>query len=895
MRDIRLLTLYKQHYLNFYNKALTSQFTCLGYYDGFDIEKVNQHNYNNISPKMSNSPISEIWYAAGHKIGTLPGGYSSQNIGIFRCVPESEVSPLSPAENFWAELETMPFFAIGFLQIKEHLEYNKIRTAFETRWQCNSDKQAKPYHQLMIYCTYDNADLIVLLHGNSITDMQIILNTIESDPSVCYMHSIMGISENYLKACKEENQILETWKNTKCFIYEPVQRLTMHLVTSADYDTLPGLKHVLENQMQSTGNCNLLNYEKFTCLYTVGHESINLVLPDTDIRSLLVLLLPEGFVTHQNPMYEKGVYNISTSIEIVETEWNHLETKTAKIDPSKKSPSKPPDHAYWCRILIQQYEKKLATAMTNGEEGLASYYQALIQTLIMLDQYENFKLASTMFYLLFPAFDMFDKQFIHAMDNIKNQEQMGILKESLCQFLGFVNSVIYHTVHTDQVYLMIPGYSGSSFSIPIKLNLMYLWFISKITDVLNDGGHKYCFILTPEMESRPMTRIIDMQQDSRDRLVCVKLSQRTLYLPRYLMIILAHEIAHYVGDSIRNRNSRLEHIVKTLAYFIAEGIVPDSDSDFANTTREANYYNAIKNTIKEDILNNTIKALKTAIKQQCPTRDYYIEDIKDILNKECIYLLSSQNSCVYKAIWNLSDNITERAWYEEDYRVNDMKYIYKVQQHFDDNRSRLLISGYIEKIFPELIRLYREVFSDIAAVTILDCKENDFKKSFFASEGKPVDESNTTSERKIRELILSKVIFKCGSIDDNSENLWCVKDENGNIDMLKSMYSYVWLKSHLTEYAEECHKTLRTHIDNDHSHKTIANEVKYFYRLFIDDFEYSCYDIYNQIITRVYDYTSEIEKIYLNKLPEKNTEKNTSDPLDKRPKSLYNKIPVVGH
>lgn len=37
MRDIRLLTLYKQHYLDEYDASLECQYSCLGYYDGINV------------------------------------------------------------------------------------------------------------------------------------------------------------------------------------------------------------------------------------------------------------------------------------------------------------------------------------------------------------------------------------------------------------------------------------------------------------------------------------------------------------------------------------------------------------------------------------------------------------------------------------------------------------------------------------------------------------------------------------------------------------------------------------------------------------------------------------------------------------------------------------------
>ena len=59
-------------------------------------------------------------------------------------------------------------------------------------------------------------------------------------------------------------------------------------------------------------------FDKVTYSYITGHENICITFRDTDIKSLLALLVPGGFATHQNPVYGRGVYNIETSVAIKE-------------------------------------------------------------------------------------------------------------------------------------------------------------------------------------------------------------------------------------------------------------------------------------------------------------------------------------------------------------------------------------------------------------------------------------------------------------------------------------------------------------------------------------------------------------------------------------------------
>ena len=73
-RDLRMLTLYKQHYLDSYDpeNPMESDFSCWGYYDGMDIRKVDQTR-SRLYTKTSQSPVSELWYASVEAARKLTG------------------------------------------------------------------------------------------------------------------------------------------------------------------------------------------------------------------------------------------------------------------------------------------------------------------------------------------------------------------------------------------------------------------------------------------------------------------------------------------------------------------------------------------------------------------------------------------------------------------------------------------------------------------------------------------------------------------------------------------------------------------------------------------------------------------------------------------------------
>lgn len=84
------------------------------------------------------------------------------------------------------------------------MQYIQMCDMLEQNEQQKIDKDRKC--KVLSYCTFDNADLVLLIQGNSLRSMEQKIRDIEGNKEVQYLHSILGVSEEYLQACGEKRR-----------------------------------------------------------------------------------------------------------------------------------------------------------------------------------------------------------------------------------------------------------------------------------------------------------------------------------------------------------------------------------------------------------------------------------------------------------------------------------------------------------------------------------------------------------------------------------------------------------------------------------------------------------------------------------------------------------------
>ena len=678
---------------------------------------------------------------------------------------------------------------------------------------------------------------------------------IEKDPKICYIHSIMGVKEEYLKECKESSTVLSFWKGIKCFIDENIALVTLNIATSGNEETIGHLKKQFSILGSQNGNEDFLSHVNFFNMS--GHANIKINISDISVKAFLIMFLDEGMATHSSVLFGNEIYNIETNLSMRGKRASDIQ----EIEISGQGAQKQKE--LWFKKLTTKYKEKAKEAWEKEDEGTYSYYCALVQVVNTMTQYEGFSLSRDIYTLLYPSFKLFDEQLDKALKDAKGRDnllKMKDIKESICEFISAVNSVIYHITHTDQIFLMIPGNTGMIFSIPSKLCLMYLWVIRGVIKLLNDANYKFSCLLTPDLEASPSTKLINMGLFVNDRLIRFMTSQRFLYMPRHFMILSTHEIAHYVGKEIRNRELRFKNIAKTLSYLLAEGIFPEKLYEETDG-KIAEIYEKLKEEKKAELQERCVRFIFDEyrdIKKSGNDKKEHATEIVPFLKKSYRKLLV-KNGCVDK----LLRSCVKEAW-EGKLDDDSLKAAFiteEIQDKLEWYREMLLTSQtVVDACIDELMLIYREIFSDVAAACILGYEGETFAEVFSVSEGNKynsaIDNKDSAKgygdiQKKVREKILKDVFSE--EADEKSVEK---PDEvyTAPLNLRDELYTYQWVEIYLKKYAQKSKDDINAKIKE---RREELDKIRELYTLFADR-EATCDMIYNKIINIIIEYQKEI-------------------------------------
>ena len=212
------------------------------------------------------------------------------------------------------------------------------------------------------------------------------------------------------------------------------------------------------------------------------------------------------------------------------------------------------------------------------------------------------------------------------------------------------------------------------------------------------------------------------------------------------------------------------------------------------------------------------------------------KELGPALKKICREVISEEGSGSYicQTIREIPAVVIGMLDKEDDRKVGQMKLIYKIQREMDRNRRVLLISQTMEGIIDDLIVVYKEVFSDIAASAILGCTEEQFIEAFTVSEGarKGGDEYMKSREHRIRVKMLRNAVFSKKSHDKiTMKQEVLMNDPFG--EMYVELYNYKWVQKWLLDYANEIHKKLVEYLSKPEKCEEVR-EIKEVFRILSD-------------------------------------------------------------
>lgn len=770
------LVLYKQHYRNKYTQSLPdSSYSSWGYYDGFDIRIPDvSYTYEN---KKEISLLTKMHSESRKIITELQGFYGVQIIGLLRNQYNKTYEQF--IENY--KCKKYPYFGIGFVMMNDKLQYDVLQKKIE------EENQKQNELQILVMQTFDTMDAVVLIQSNCLRELEKCLRTLENISQIVYLYTIVGVAQSYLNICSEK-KIEWKWNERDCNIEKKIPLLTLKIAS----ENPKKIRTIIESKSIMETDINKY-FKEADFKYMHGHHNVFIQFRNIPVKFLIFLLLPNGLLSHENELFGTSIYNIETDclydFDIADGERGQ-DTQVTNDLPE---------------LLTDMYIKTVQKYLENENN---TYLHNLVLILNALSQFEHFRMARDVYYLVFRAFNNFLMEF-DKLSREKNDEKIDELNVEITKMIGYINSVVTQSIHTDQNFLTIPGYSGTSFWLPIKLTIYYQELAYKIVKIYREKKHQYDVMLVPELETKPYTKEKRIE-DSENVIhtIIVKFGQRMLFQPS-LHIVLIHELSHYIGEEYRQRILRKNKMVELMAFLTVKLLFKGVIQENGSIQKEIDsYITSVQEKIGAFYLRK--------INKKC-SNDYYASDIAKALQSAAwnVIMADSRDPLFEEVFGTLSDwDAIIKKIDEIEPGMDGEEIFFEVKNCLSSNRMKARYSVEVENLICSLVRVFKEIYSDISAYAILQFPFEEFQDAFSISEEKQIDNTNVDCQQSIREYVMAHIMKNGSEIKVNNRGL----EISGNNSVYDQMYSYDLVKKQLCEYAEECMKKIQYRFnksDND--------------------------------------------------------------------------------
>lgn len=761
------LVLYKQHYRNKYTQSLPdSSYSSWGYYDGFDIRIPDvSYTYEN---KKEISLLTKMHSESRKIITELQGFYGVQIIGLLRNQYNKTYEQF--IENY--KCKKYPYFGIGFVMMNDKLQYDVLQKKIE------EENQKQNELQILVMQTFDTMDAVVLIQSNCLRELEKCLRTLENISQIVYLYTIVGVAQSYLNICSEK-KIEWKWNERDCNIEKKIPLLTLKIAS----ENPKKIRTIIESKSIMETDINKY-FKEADFKYMHGHHNVFIQFRNIPVKFLIFLLLPNGLLSHENELFGTSIYNIETDclydFDIADGERGQ-DTQVTDDLPE---------------LLTDMYIKTVQKYLENENN---TYLHNLVLILNALSQFEHFRMARDVYYLVFRAFNNFLMEF-DKLSREKNDEKIDELNVEITKMIGYINSVVTQSIHTDQNFLTIPGYSGTSFWLPIKLTIYYQELAYKIVKIYREKKHQYDVMLVPELETKPYTKEKRIE-DSENVIhtIIVKFGQRMLFQPS-LHIVLIHELSHYIGEEYRQRILRKNKMVELMAFLTVKLLFKGVIQENGSIQKEIDsYITSVQEKIGAFYLRK--------INKKC-SNDYYASDIAKALQSAAwnVIMADSRDPLFEEVFGTLSDwDAIIKKIDEIEPGMDGEEIFFEVKNCLSSNRMKARYSVEVENLICSLVRVFKEIYSDISAYAILQFPFEEFQDAFSISEEKQIDNTNVDCQQSIREYVMAHIMKNGSEIKVNNRGL----EISGNNSVYDQMYSYDLVKKQLCEYAEECMKKIQ--------------------------------------------------------------------------------------
>lgn len=504
----------------------------------------------------------------------------------------------------------------------------------------------------------------------------------------------------------------------------------------------------------------------------LGNEDICINIFNCNLKHFLKMISSEsGIFSYKNELLKKAFTRLRIQFD---SSLNSTMLESKQIEPTTKS---------LINSTANQWKDKL--------EGLSSpyVYKAIVEVLSALENLENQAFAFDVQDCIRNIFPLFIKK----IDEIKANTPSGLLKnfdKHLIHFTTGLMSIANGSLHADKLFINVPGFNAVICDVPSKLLSYYTAYIQKLVKVLNKNRkNDYRFLICPDLYiGIEVERLFNYKNDD-SLLLKARIPVKKLFEPQTLFMELSHEVAHFVGNEIRQREKRIVTLANIIAYTVADRLLRPKalkPVQFGDRHIEKNVLlsffpnKSINNHSIDNLLKNEWKSIPEFIKTQliksCDfcEESLYLSTVRRNLQKTLFDLLSDD----YKK--PIQNKILEVLIGSSDgcYDIDDPYFLSKIT---DRHVTHLLLNE-LNKIVHYSCMLCYESFADLVMLYITNDIQA-YLKNIYESEKKLACTKDGKvmypwQYNQIGEMKFERIISVINALDYNLDNE--LKNANSN-------------------------------------------------------------------------------------------------------------------
>ena len=786
------------------------QFLSFGYYDGVFVG-------NNLCKERSGS-LEGLWDYFLKYSNELDGSYSSQIIFGLRHEEDNVKKDLE--SELWDKGEKRKEFPFLFLSL---IQVNSGDKNLKNGWNDCGELEARLTSEdvkAFTYLTFDSSDLILALFCRRYADGANIIDKFHRDPNselqeivgwrLTYSFTVASIDKNVLNNDEEIAKINDVIDVVNIHLMEKspssINRVYDILCEELDIDEKEQGKKCRKNSILGCNDemfiLKEIPWNKFLGLYQDN----------------------KGLLNHSSENYEKYLLGVTTIIGKA----NLLACVSENNDNSNFTD---PVLSKSMRMKCQGSDFLPGISKDNVE----SIQRSLLQVINSLQKFETSPFHDYLFRSSLLPLNMVIDMALEA----KGKEKINDFIDSFYEFMKGFDLYVQDSSRPDRQFTQVPDFNIKIYDTPVKLTAFYNAYIYYVKEYLNgldyksDIKHDYEFLACPGITNNMRVREYFKKISDIKRLFLVEIPEKQVYQTKMMMIMLAHEIGHFVGKNIRKRAERFKCIREIIAKIVVSCMYKNLggiNSDIDKIIQDDDYWHMLESELHQLLSEDTdqkhyfdefLNMLSGTVSQESTeqlytywnARKYHSEMVKNFLKSRITYHLLNENN----RLWDYLIEKTYCYWIEKCPRQAEQKRI--EMREIIKNKVNVMMSDSlwspsmfsVSKAIDALIEIMKECVADLICILTLELDAESYYETIICSAKDQGFEVNFTGNEAI--VIRSALVTHCMRSDlgidglgyEWSQDNFCKIIDRVNVkenqDFLTNLERYII--SFLNRYLEE--------------------------------------------------------------------------------------------